>query len=787
MADLGSNQATGPSAIQPADPARASAEEQPEPEIFLDELKLTKRFIKALEKASIATCGLPAAIQERLRNPPTEELKIDDPVTRFSLEVYLHDASESVYNGVRGSLARIHKLPMLSYADIKTTVQTISGIHPIYHDMCIGGCIAYTGPFAKLARCPKCGEHRYDQLALKTKKQKRPRQQFVTNPIGPQIQAAYRSRQSAEEMTYRARCTRSVLEEFNASSQMSEWSDYLHGTEYIEAVMSKDLTDDSTVLMLSLDGAQLYRNKTSDCWMYIWVLMDRSPDLRYKKQHVVIGGIIPGPNKPGNVDSFLFPGFYHLSALMRDGLVVWDASKNRVFTTYPFLAFLTADGPGMTEINGLVGHSGARGCRLYCDMKGRHKPDVGHYYPACLKPHNFAVDGCSHDDIDLGNVTSHESQLTASDRYEENLLRVLTSRTPAQYRQNRLETGISKPALASGLPSKCMFPLPGCCPADLMHLGYINGPDLLINAWRGNLTCDTRMGDSKDTWDWAVLKSATVWNAHGKQVAAATPYLPGSFDRPPRNPAEKISSGYKAVEFQMYLYGLGPALFYGLLPTKYWRNYCKLVRGIRIVSQRRITRAELEEAHTSLLEFCTEWEDLYYQRKASRLHFVRQSIHALAHICPETMRIGPYACVTQWTMERVIGDLGSEIRQHSNPYANLSQRAVRRCQINAVTDMLPELIPKPQPPRASKTLEHGYTLMAKHEKAAHFITPAETTALDAFLQRTRIQVDAKWRKNPKIARWARVKLPNGQGARCLWIEGGTPLNKLRIARNVKVS
>ena len=38
-------------------------------------------------------------------------------------------------------------------------------------------------------------------------------------------------------------------------------------------------------------------------------------------------------------------------------------------------------------------------------------------------------------------------------------------------------------------------------------------------------------------------------------------YLPGSFDCPPHNPAEKISSGYKVWKFLLYLYGLGPGVF----------------------------------------------------------------------------------------------------------------------------------------------------------------------------------------------------------------------------------
>lgn len=120
--------------------------------------------------------------------------------------------------------------------------------------------------------------------------------------------------------------------------------------------------------MLSLDGAQLYRSKTSDVWLYIWVFLNRSPDSRYKKHNIMIGGVIPGPNKPGNLDSFMFRGFHHMAALMKQGLAVWDGASKKEFISDIDLAFVTADTPGMTLMSGLVGHSGRYGCRLYCPM-----------------------------------------------------------------------------------------------------------------------------------------------------------------------------------------------------------------------------------------------------------------------------------------------------------------------------------------------------------------------------------------------------------------------------------
>lgn len=104
-----------------------------------------------------------------------------------------------------------------------------------------------------------------------------------------------------------------------------------------------------------------------------------------------------------------------------------------------------------------------------------------------------------------------------------------------------------------------------------MHLVSLNLTDLFHSLWRGKITCEGT--DDLSTWDWAVFLDQRCWEAHGKRVA---PLPPGSFDWPPRNPAEKISSGYKAWKFLMWMFGFGPALFFNVLGVKYWKKFCGL-------------------------------------------------------------------------------------------------------------------------------------------------------------------------------------------------------------------
>lgn len=295
---------------------------------------------------------------------------------------------------------------------------------------------------------------------------KKPRKQFSVVLLGPQLQALYRDPQKAKEMQYRQEYTRSILEQLSQSGGIrDQYNDFFDGSDYLEAVQSGQIKDEDIVLMTSIDGVQLYRNKQSDCWISIWVVLDRSPETRYHKQYVLLSVIIPGPNKPKNLDSFMFPGLYHVAALQKEGLVIWDAFINESHRSKPFIVLGTADGPGLAYLNGLVGHHGKNGCRLYCGLQGRHNEGAPHYYPALKKPHDFNVAGSSHPDVD-----PHMFATCSMSKYWQNLVYVLQSLNETQYKRRRLETGISKPSIFLGFQPTRTFGVPKCFGSDIMHL-----------------------------------------------------------------------------------------------------------------------------------------------------------------------------------------------------------------------------------------------------------------------------------------------------------------------------
>ncbi|EIW75291.1 hypothetical protein CONPUDRAFT_65982 [Coniophora puteana RWD-64-598 SS2] len=312
-----------------------------------------------------------------------------------------------------------------------------------------------------------------------------------------------------------------------------------------------------------------------------------------------------------------------------------------------------------------------------------------------------------------------------------------------------------------------------------MHVTAINVGDLLIPLWRGQF--QHAEDDRPSSWKWAVLRSQRVWNEHSRLVGSMTTYLPGSFDRPPRNPAKKIHSGYKAWEWLLYIYGMGPALFYGLLPQEHWENLCHLVLGVRLLQQHSITFTQVQTARDHLNKFADGFEKIYVQKRADRIHFVRPWIHAVTHMAADTTRKGPPLTSSQWTMERMVGDLGREIRSHSHPYANLSRRALLRCQVNALKALYPDLVPANAPlPRASVAFGE-YVLLPRKDRYLYTPNSSESAAVVTALRAHGIEVQGQ----PRIQRRARLRLPNGQIARSYWKENAMT-GSVRCSRNVSI-
>jgi hypothetical protein len=153
-----------------------------------------------------------------------------------------------------------------------------------------------------------------------------------------------------------------------------------------------------------------------------------------------------------------------------------------------------------------------------------------------------------------------------------------------------------------------------------------------------------------------------------------------------------------------------------------------------------------------------EFENLYYQWQVDWIHFCCPCIHTLLYAALEVMWVGPGTYTTQFTIEHTIGDLGQEIWQPSNPFANLARRALQQSQVNALKSIYPELDPKSrfQIPKGAVDVGEGYIMLQPQDRYPTEI-PEHSVA----------SVLARAINTSKITQWGWACLPNGQVARSL--------------------
>lgn len=190
------------------------AEPQPEAELEITEqdLRTAQSFVEAIQQATLDESRLSADMLLRLRQPAEGNIEID-PDLRLGIDLFLSsiNASQDTYTSSRAGVLRRHpddEIP--TYSQLQMHITQMTGVTSMVHNMCLKSCMAFTGPFADDEACHFCNEPRY----LPTGKAQR---EFHTIPIGPQLQALWRTAEGATNMQYRRRQTDNIRNEMAAN------------------------------------------------------------------------------------------------------------------------------------------------------------------------------------------------------------------------------------------------------------------------------------------------------------------------------------------------------------------------------------------------------------------------------------------------------------------------------------------------------------------------------------------------------------------------------------------
>ncbi|GBC18933.2 uncharacterized protein OCT59_015223 [Rhizophagus irregularis] len=193
----------------------------------------------------------------------------------------------------------------ISLHTVKKQLKSIVHIEPIWIDMCLNSCCAYTESYRKLTKCPVCGSERFQH--------KKPCKQYSYFSLIERLTIQYRNYDRAKELRYRTNYTSQKLYKCNI-----QIGDVFDGDHYKELVQNGHFQDERDVALLaSVD------------------------EIRVKKDNFLMGAIIPGPKEPKDFNSFLAPIVSELQELERSNWIRRNETWARV--NYSVLVYLEVD------------------------------------------------------------------------------------------------------------------------------------------------------------------------------------------------------------------------------------------------------------------------------------------------------------------------------------------------------------------------------------------------------------------------------------------------------------
>ncbi|KAJ2920000.1 hypothetical protein MD484_g408, partial [Candolleomyces efflorescens] len=523
-----------------------------------------------------------AGIAEQLTDDEIKYLR------HFNLKVETHMSDETY--------AKLEfAFPESSFQSFKLTKSRaafLAQFKPVPYDCCVESCCCFVGPHADLDACPYCQEPRYDR-------QGRPRKRFTYVPLIPRLKAFYEtpSTDIAKNMQYRA--------EFKSEEGIIQ--DYVDGSNYQRLQQQHVVIDghrqphkffDSPrdiALGFSTDGFCPFKRRKKTCWPLLVYNYNLPPEIRFWYQHIICIGVIPGPKKPKDFDSFYWPAIEELMKLAR-GIRCLDRARLEHFWLRAYLILCFGDIPAISMIMRIKGHNGLVPCRM-CKIEGLRIPNSRnpvHYIPLDRSKHPSTRANPSaikvYDPHSLPRRTHEEFVAQARE--------VQFAGTNAESEALAKKYGIKGLSILLNL-SSLIFPL--SFPYDFMHLIFENVMKNLILLWTG-----AYKGIDEGSGEYELAEP--VWEAIGAATAASGPTIPSAFGASPPNVADDKSAS-TADTWSFWLQYLGPVLLARKFRRPiYFDHFIKLVKLVRICLQFEITDADVATLREGFPEWVKEYE-----------------------------------------------------------------------------------------------------------------------------------------------------------------------------------
>ena len=170
-------------------------------------------------------------------------------------------------------------------------LQQLVNIGVKHVDMCVNSCLAFTGEYSANVRCTICNAPHYD-TGRKTRKH------AVYFPIIERLRLQFTDPARVRQLLYQS----------NYVQDFSKLQDIYDGHLYKEMLQEGLLADPRDIIFSgSLDGYQIFKQQHDDCWVILLINHNLPPEVRVKKENLMVTAVIPGPRAPKDLNSFLRP------------------------------------------------------------------------------------------------------------------------------------------------------------------------------------------------------------------------------------------------------------------------------------------------------------------------------------------------------------------------------------------------------------------------------------------------------------------------------------------------
>lgn len=470
---------------------------------------------------------------------------------------------------------------------MKKRLSELSELMAESYDCCVKSCVAFTGPHSKLKACPRCRKPRH-------RRNGKPMKTYRYIPLIPQLVAYFLNRELNERMRYRSEGHPRAKAEKGGNM-----TDVFDGSHYL-GLLEKEVTIDGhglghtyfsdprdIALGLATDGVNPWRRRKSTFWPILLYNFNLPPTERSHDDNAICIGEVPGPEKPKDMDSFLYPAVQELLKLSV-GVKAYDVVEKEIFTLRAYLLTIFGDIPAVSMLLRMKGHNARSPCRL-CMIQGVRIPNsklTTHYVPHCRKNLKGQTD---YDPTNLPPRTPKQFMAQANE--------VQLAETTAESGRLATKYGINGVPLLSTLDS---LALPLSTGYEFMHLVFENLIPNLALLWSGNFK-----GLNKDQ---PFVFGKTVWEAIGAAAAASQSTMPSSYGTPVPNIATNRST-FSAEAWSQWALFVGPIVLNGRFPNrKYYDHFCDLVRLINLCLKFEFSKDDISEIRHGFIQWVQKYE-----------------------------------------------------------------------------------------------------------------------------------------------------------------------------------